>query len=88
MASIRKHRQKYQVQVRRKGSLPITKVFLKRADAEEWARFIETKLDRGELPTPVKALEGHKLKHIIIRYRDEISVKKKSYHSHSFIKKI
>ena len=41
MASIHKHRDKYQVRVRRKGLPTITKTFHKLADAKEWATLQE-----------------------------------------------
>ncbi|MCM2344950.1 MAG: site-specific integrase [Alphaproteobacteria bacterium] len=81
MASIRKRGNKYHVQVRRKGFAPATRSFHKLADAQEWARHMETKADRGDMPTPVKFLEGYKVKDVLERYRDEITIKKLSAHS-------
>lgn len=40
---------------------------------------MEVRADRGELPTPVKVLDSYKLSDILLRYRDEISVKKRSH---------
>jgi hypothetical protein len=40
---------------------------------------MELRADRGELPTPVKVLHSYRLMDILQRYRDEISVKKRSY---------
>lgn len=80
MATIRKKPNgKYEVQVRRKGFSPVCRLFHTRSDAFEWARHIEVKADRGELPTPLKVLDKHKVKDILRRYRDEISVKKLSH---------
>ena len=42
---IRKHNNKWQVQVRRKGYRSFTKSFSYRKDAETWARAKERKLD-------------------------------------------
>lgn len=81
MATIRKRKQKYEVQIRRKGFAPISRSFHKHSDAEEWARFMETQADRGALPTPLKVLDQHKVKDLLVRYRDEISIKKRSYYS-------
>jgi len=78
MATILKRGAKYQVQIRRKGSVPVCRSFHRKADAEEWARYMEAKADRGELPTPVKVLDAHKVKDILTRYRDEITPKKRS----------
>lgn len=85
MATTRKRGNKYQVQVRRKGLSPITRSFHTKADADEWARYMETKADRGDLPTPVKVLEGFKVKDILQRYKDEITVKKLSANTENYI---
>lgn len=46
MAAIRKLKSgKYEVQVRRKGFAPVSKTFLMKNDAEQWARHMETKAD-------------------------------------------
>jgi hypothetical protein len=51
MATIRRLRGKWQAQVRRKGILPRAKSFATRAEAEKWARNLESELDRcGALP--------------------------------------
>ena len=84
MATIRKRKHKYEVQIRRRGFAPISRSFHRHADAEEWARFMETQADRGELPTPMKVLDQHKVKDLLIRYRDEISAKKRSYYSEKY----
>ena len=49
MASIRRHREKWQVQVRRIGLPPLTKTFAIKAIAEAWARETELAIERGEL---------------------------------------
>lgn len=85
MATIRKRKGKYQVQVRRKGLSPISRSFHTHADAVEWARHMEVKADRGELPAPIKTLEKHTLKGLLERYRDEISIKKKSHDNEKYL---
>lgn len=85
MATIRKRGGKYQVQIRRKGFGLVSRSFHTRADANEWARFTEAQADRGELPPPIKMLERHKVREIIERYRDEISVKKLSHNTEIYI---
>lgn len=70
MATIRKHRNKYQVQIRRKGIAPLTKTFSTHADAKEWARHQERLADRGELGPDRKVLETITLADLVIRYRD------------------
>jgi integrase len=86
MATIRKLKSgKFEVQIRRKGFSPIGRSFLKRGDAEQWARHMETKLDRGDLPTPIKVLDSYKLKDILERYRDEITIRKRSMETEAYI---
>jgi hypothetical protein len=85
MATVRKRGKKFEVQIRRKGFNTLCRSFHKRSDADEWGRFMETQADRGALPTPTKVLEQHKVRTIIERYRDEISVKKKSHNTEIYI---
>ena len=58
MATIRKHRDKWQVQIRRAGVQPMSKSFMLRKDALEWARHIERQADRQELPSDPRALQS------------------------------
>lgn len=86
MAAIRKLKSgKFEVQIRRKGFAPVSKTFHKKSDAEEWARHTEVKADRGELPTPVRVLDAHRIRDIIERYRDEITVKKRSADTETYL---
>lgn len=77
MASISKHRDKYQVRVRRKGFPTISKSFHRHSDAKEWARMMETKADRHELSPDSKALKSIALADLIRRYRDTVLPGKK-----------
>jgi hypothetical protein len=77
MASIRKHRDKYQVQIRRKGVAPLTKTFTLLADAEEWVRHQERLADRGELGPDRKELERITLAELVRRYLNEVVPTKK-----------
>ncbi|HET8701804.1 MAG TPA: site-specific integrase [Nitrococcus sp.] len=47
MATIRRRDNRYHVQIRKKGSRPLTKSFLKRDDATAWARKVESEIERG-----------------------------------------
>lgn len=85
MATILKRGGKYQVLVRRKGLATACRTFHVKADAEEWARHMEVKADRGDLPTPVKALDSHRVKDLIVRYRDEITIKKRSADTETYL---
>lgn len=72
MASIHRHRDKYQVRVRRKGSPTITKTFHKLSDAKEWANLQKQQADRGELGPDRKILETITLADLIKRYLKEV----------------
>lgn len=86
MAAIRKLKSgKFEVQIRRKGFAPLSRSFLKKSDAEQWARHMETKADRGDMPTPVKVLDKYKIRDILARYRDEITVKKRSADTETYL---
>lgn len=81
MATIQKRNGKFQVQVRRKGFPATCRTFHLRSDAVEWARHMERKADRGELPTSTKVLATIKVKDLLVRYRDEVTVHKRSAHN-------
>jgi hypothetical protein len=67
MASIRKRGSKWQARVCRAGYPTETKSFNVRADAERWARSIETEMDRGSFVSRSEA-EANTLEDIIERY--------------------
>lgn len=77
MASIRRHRDKFQVRIRRHGFPTLTKTFSTHADAKEWATLQERQADRGELGPDRKALEGITLASLVERYRDTVLPGKK-----------
>jgi hypothetical protein len=55
LATIRKHRGKWQVRVRREG-VAVTKTFTGKQDAQTWARQTEAKAERRELPPDIRKL--------------------------------
>ncbi|MBB4427107.1 integrase [Bradyrhizobium sp. CIR48] len=77
MATIRQRGKKWQVQVRRAGSGALSKSFLRRKDADAWARQMEIRADRSELPADSGALKAIKLADLITRYRKEVTSKKR-----------
>lgn len=77
MATIRKRGDKWQVQVRRLGNTSISKSFIKKADAQAWARHMETEADRSGLPADPKVLERLTVRDILERYRDTVVPQKR-----------
>ncbi|WP_188262862.1 integrase [Azospirillum tabaci] len=77
MASFRKRGTKWQVQVRREGHPPISRTFIKKADAEAWARQIEAGIERSDLPIDTTMLRTTTLADLLIRYRDTVTVEKR-----------
>jgi len=77
MATIRKRGQSWQAQVRRQGHAPITKSFLKRADAELWAKQTEVALDREDFGIMPRAQKSPPLSDLLFRYRKEITPRKR-----------
>ena len=72
MASIRKRGDKWQVQVRRQGMIPVTRTFGFREDARRWARQVETEADRQGLIADQRELKRLTLAKLIERYRDQV----------------
>jgi hypothetical protein len=79
MATIRKRRTKWQVQIRRVGARHISRSFTVRRDAEAWARQMEVQVDRRDLPSDPKTLQRVTLGQLVERYRDTVSVRKRGY---------
>ena len=77
MATIRKRGERYQVQVRRRGSPDLSKTFVKKSDAEAWGRAMEIQHDRAGVICDARILERTTLGELVTRYRDEISAMKK-----------
>ena len=77
MATIRRHRDKFQVRIRRTGFPTITKTFAKLQDAKEWGRHQERQADRGELGPDRKVLETITLADLVRRYKDDVLPSKK-----------
>lgn len=77
MATIRKKGElQWHVQIRRKGYPAQTGTFSTRADAEAWARGIESEMDRGVFRSLAEA-EKTTLSVILDRYEDEVLPSKK-----------
>ncbi|RDD61580.1 hypothetical protein [Ferruginivarius sediminum] len=78
MASIRKHREKWQVQVRRQGSKPISKTFHRKADAQAWARKMEQEADQEGILVDRRSLKTTTVSDLLDRYGREITPRKKA----------
>ena len=77
MPSIRKRGAKWNVQVRHRGQLNLSKTFTLKADAIKWAHATEAALDRGDVlahPLSPKVTFGD----ILERFRSEVVPRKKS----------
>ena len=79
MGSIRKRNGKYQAQVRREGVKPISKTFIRKADAKVWIRHIEARIDNGE--TNLTAPQTITLGDLLKKYGEEVSPSKKGFAS-------
>ena len=79
MADFRKRGDfQWQARIRRTGYPSQTKTFNTRAEAEAWARQIETEMDRGAYISRKEA-ESTTLAEALSRYESEVSRKKKGY---------
>jgi integrase len=85
MATIRKHRSKWEVQIRRAGARHISKSFHRLEDAKTWGRLMEVKADQADLPADPKTLHHFTLGELVQRYRDNISIRKRSFESERLI---
>lgn len=79
VATFRKRAGKWQVQIRRSGSKPVSKTFHLKSDASKWARENEIAIDRGDNQLGDCSLEKMRLRDLLIRYVKEITPKKKSF---------
>lgn len=77
MASIRNRGGKWQARVQRKGYEDVVKSFLKRSDAERWARSVELEMDRGSYVSRSEA-ERCTFQEILLRYIAEVCPTKRS----------
>lgn len=76
MASIRQRGAKWQARVIRKGKPTTEKTFHTKADAEKWARQIESEMDRG-LYVDRSEAERTLFREVVERYQEEVLPKKR-----------
>ena len=72
MASFRQHGNGWQGRIRRRGYPDITKTFETKADAEKWARALESEIDKG-LFVSVNEAQRNTLGDLIARYLAEVT---------------
>lgn len=72
MATFRKRNGRWQSQVRIKGHKPVSKTFTRKAEAETWARIIESEIERGTFVNRAEA-EATALSDVLERYGREVS---------------
>ncbi len=77
MASIRYRNGKYQARIIRKGYPSVTRTFLKKQDAECWARLTEVELDTERFIKP-SVSNKTAFKDVIERYMREVTPTKRS----------
>ena len=77
MASFRQHGNGWQGRIRRRGYPDITQTFEAKADAERWARSIESEMDKGHLVS-VSEAQRTTLGDVIKRYLVEVTPRMKS----------
>ena len=78
MASISQRAGKWRVRIIRTGHPVLTKTFITRRDAEQWARLTESELERGLYVCPAEA-QRTTLGVALDRYKREVSIHKKSH---------
>ena len=79
MATIRKRKDSWQVQVRRRGNPIISKTFRRYQDAQEWARHMEIKADRKDLdPITCPEAANATVSDMITKYQREVLPHKRS----------
>lgn len=77
MATYRKRRGKWQVQVRREGQPALSRTFTYRKDAQAWARDIEAKQERGFTAVDTRPLRSSTVDDLLERYARTVTVTKR-----------
>jgi integrase len=85
MATIRKKRGKWHVQIRRKGSPQLSRTFLRKIDGVQWANEFEARVERKDLPTISEQLDGLKVSDLIIRYCDTVLLSYRGYKNQKYV---
>jgi integrase len=73
MATIRKLRDRWQAQVRRRGIPPRAKSFDRKSDAERWARELEAEADKNGWLADTRVAEKTTLGELLNRYLNQVT---------------
>jgi hypothetical protein len=71
MATIRRRRGRYHVQIRKKGQPSLTRSFARKTDALTWAKTVESEMERGVF-LDISQAQQHTIYDVVQRYREEI----------------
>ena len=77
MGSIRKRKNRYEAQIRRRGLQSLTKTFTSKKDATIWVRGIEARIDAGDINVLAPKLTT--LGDLLARYQNEVTPLKKGH---------
>ncbi len=77
MATIRKRGNRWQAQVRKQGNRGVSRSFHLREDALAWVRKTEIQIERGDLRDKQQDIEGLTLAHLLNKYLEEVTPRKK-----------
>lgn len=77
MATLRKRKSKWQVQVRRQGQPALSRTFILQADARAWARTVEAGMNRGEALVAPRPLRTLTVDDLLERYLTTVMVLKR-----------
>ena len=88
MATIRKRNGKWQVRIKRAGTPEQYKTFHRKADADQWARRMESEADRVGFPTNLDTLRSKTVADLISRYEHEVVIYKRAAQVEGIILKV
>ena len=77
MATFRRRKGRWQAQVRITGAPPKSRTFIRKEDAQRWALETEALIQRGDLQQGQELLRKTTLRHLLVRYRDDVTPHKR-----------
>jgi integrase len=81
MATFRRRKGKWQVQVRVLGAQPLSRTFIRKEEAQRWALDTEVQIQKGEFQQGLEELKRVTLGDLLVRYRDTITIRKRGHHN-------